>query len=324
MYTQEFSGEEFEHVASEFFIPAIAWMGPEYGRVAVQELGEALMLSRSHWGPMSAVRTGRMAARASTDDLILSCVQTAGHGYMRQHDRCAELPDGTGLLTETRAPFLRVSHTEMRSLTLRFSRELLPLGTAEITEACARGIDPAAPAMQMLSCYLGRLFEVADDLTAPQRLDAGRAAIDLIAMVLRDVAPSVPGGDGPEDVLLEMMRMHVREHLADPDLRVSELARRHHVSVRHAYTLFERIGTTPGADLREQRLLAAQAMLSDPRCAHLGISDIAAAVGLPDRRTFERAFRRQYGLAPGGWRREHCHSGSAPPTLKQEPPTRRA
>jgi hypothetical protein len=29
MYTQEFSGEEFEHVASEFFIPAIAWMGPE-------------------------------------------------------------------------------------------------------------------------------------------------------------------------------------------------------------------------------------------------------------------------------------------------------
>jgi transcriptional regulator GlxA family with amidase domain len=175
-------------------------------------------------------------------------------------------------------------------------------------------MDPAAPAMQMLSGYLGRLFEVADDLAAPQRLDAGRAAIDLLAMALRDVTPSVPGGDGPEDVLLDMMRTHVREHLADPHLRVEELARRHHVSVRHAYTLFARIGTTPGAYLREQRLLAAQAMLSDPRYARLGMPDIAAAVGFLGLRTFERAFRRQYGMTPGGWRRAHRHCGPTPAT----------
>jgi transcriptional regulator GlxA family with amidase domain len=92
--------------------------------------------------------------------------------------------------------------------------------------------------------------------------------------------------------------MHVREHLADPHLRVEELARRHHVSVRRAYTLFARIGTTPGAYLREQRLLAAQAMLSDPRYAWLGTPDIAAAVGFLGLRTFDkRAFRRQYGNA---------------------------
>jgi AraC-like DNA-binding protein len=201
---------------------------------------------------------------------------------------------------------------------LLFSRELLPLRTAEITEACAHSVNPATPAMQMLSAYLGRLIEVVDHLTGQQRLDAGQAAIELPAMTLRHVTPSVPGGDGSAEVLLEMMRMHVREHLADPQLRVEELARRHHVSVRHAYILFERIGTTPGAYLREQRLLAAQAMLSDPRYARLGISDIAAAVGFLDRSTFERAFRRQYGMTPGGRRREHRHSGLAPATQKQE------
>jgi transcriptional regulator GlxA family with amidase domain len=150
------------------------------------------------------------------------------------------------------------------------------------------------------------LVEVADELTAEQRLDAGRAAIDLLAMVLRDVTPAVPGGAGPDEVLLEMMRMYVREHLADPRLRVEELARRHHVSVRYAYSLFARIGTTPGAYLREQRLLAAQVMLSDPRCARLGTSDIAGAVGFANLRTFERAFHRQYGMTPAGWRCEHC------------------
>jgi transcriptional regulator GlxA family with amidase domain len=127
-------------------------------------------------------------------------------------------------------------------------------------------------------------------------------------MALRDVTPSVPGGTGSDEVLLGMMQVHVREHLADPDLQVEELARRHHVSVRHAYTLFERIGTTPGAYLREQRLLAARAMLSDPRRSRLRVSDIADAVGFLGARTFERAFRRQYGMTPGSWRREHCHS----------------
>ena len=183
-------------------------------------------------------------------------------------------------------------------------------------------MDHADPPVQMLADYLGRLFEVADDLTAPQRLDAGRAAIDLLTMVLRDVTPSVPGGDGPDDVLLEMMRTHVREHFADPHLRVEALARRHHVSVRHAYSLFARIGTTPGAYLREQRLLAAQVMLSDPRYARFGMSDIAAAVGFGNLRTFERAFRRQYGMTPGGWRCEHCHPGSGPANFMQEMPPR--
>jgi AraC-like DNA-binding protein len=118
------------------------------------------------------------------------------------------------------------------------------------------------------------------------------------------------------------MLMHVREHLADPSLQVGELARRHHVSVSHVYTLFERIGTTPGVYLREQRLLAAQLMLSDPRYAWLATPDIAAAVGFLDRRTFDRAFRRQYGTTPASWRRQHCRPGSAPAAVdrRMSPP----
>jgi AraC-like DNA-binding protein len=138
--------------------------------------------------------------------------------------------------------------------------------------------------------------------------------------------PHLPSPRSPASVdrLLDMMLMHVREHLADPNLQVGELARRHHVSVSHVYTLFKRIGTTPGAYLREQRLLAAQAILSDPPHARLATSDIAAAVGFLDRRTFERAFRRQYGMTPGSWRREHCHSGSAPGRPAESPTADRA
>ena len=310
----EFSGEELEDVVGESLIPMIARTRPEYrGRVEFYELDEALTLSRAHWeGPISAVRTDRMAARAPGQNMMLFCVNLAGQDHMSQNDHFAELTAGSGVLSEARSRWEWTSSTEARWLILRFARKLLPLRTAEITEACARRMDPAAPAMQMLSGYLGRLFEVADGLTGQQQRDAGRAAVDVLAMALRDVAPSVPAGDGPEEVLLEMMRTHVREHLADPELRVEELARRHHVSVRHAYTLFERIGTTPGAYLREQGLLVAEAMLTNPRYARLTISRIAAAVGFLDLSTLERAFRRQYGTTPTGCRREHLDSGPLP------------
>ena len=314
MQILEFSGEELEDVVGESLIPMIARTRPEYrGRVEFHELGEALALSRAHWeGPVSAVRTDRMAARAPGENMMLFCVHLAGQDHVCQNDRFAELTAGSGVLSQARSRWEWVSSTEARWLILRFARELLPLRTAEITEACARSMAPAAPAMQMLSAFLDRLFEVADGLTGQQRRDAGRSAVDLLAMALRDVAPSVPAGDGPEEVLLEMMRTHVREHLADPHLHVEELARRHRVSVRHAYTLFGRTGTTPGAYLREQRLLAAEAMLTDPRYARLGISRIAAAVGFLDVNTFQRAFRRQYGTTPTGCRREHLGSRPLP------------
>jgi AraC-like DNA-binding protein len=320
----EYSGEEFEDIVDEFFIPAISQKGPDFhGRVAMHNLGEGLALCRTRWGPRAAVRTDRMAAGASEGNRMLFSIQVAGRGHMVQRERFADLAAGTGVVTEARTPFTWVSQTEIRQLTMSFSREVLPLRAAEINEGCARSMDLASPAMNMLAGYLGRLFEIADGLTAPQRLDAGQAAIDLLAMALRDVVPSVPGCDGSAGVLLEMMRRHIQEHLADPHLQVDELARRHHVSVSHVYTLFERIGTTPAAYLREQRLLAAQVMLSDPRHARLATSDIAAAAGFLDRRTFERAFRRQYGMTPGSWRREHCHCGPAPAILEEEMPPRR-
>ncbi|WP_433289750.1 helix-turn-helix domain-containing protein [Pseudonocardia sp. CA-142604] len=313
MQILEFSGEELEDAAGEFSIPVIARTAPGFrGRAASHALGETVALTRTHWAQMSSVRTDRMAARASAGNLMLFCVYVAGRGCVRQHDRCAEPAAGAGVLTEACSRYERISPTETWRMSLRFSRELLPLGTAELTEGCARSVDPSAPAMQMLSAYLDRLFEVADDLTTPQRLDAGRAAIELLAMALRGATPSVPGGDGPEGLLLEMMRTHVREHLGDPHLRVDELARRHHVSVSHAYTLFERIGTTPGAYLREERLQAAQAMLSDREHDRRTISAIAAAVGFLDPRSFERAFRRRFTMTPSGWRSEHLHTGPAP------------
>jgi AraC-like DNA-binding protein len=306
-----FSGEELEQIARGSFMPVLAQTHPNSrGRLESQDLGTgSVLLHASFGGAMHTLRTDRMAARTSGSDLMVFCVHMAGRGHVRQHERVAELSAGSGVLYEARSQWELVSPAESQSLALQFSRELLPLRAAEITAGCARSLDSRSPGFQMLSSYLRQLRALAGSLTAEQRLDAGHAAINLLVMALRDSMPAVIGDPGSSTVVVGMLRSHVRAHLADPHLSVAELARRHHMSVRQVYALFQRIGTTPGDYIRQERMLAAQRMLSDSRQERLAVSAISAAVGVPDVRTFERAFRRQYGTTPAAWRRERSRAG---------------
>jgi AraC-like DNA-binding protein len=144
-----------------------------------------------------------------------------------------------------------------------------------------------------------------DDLLVFCVHDAGFAAAELIGMALRDLGRIDPSLGEGRDVLLGTMRRYVRAHLADSRLSVAELARQHHVSVRYLHALFARIGTTPAAYVREQRLQAARALLDDPAHDSRPISSIAASAGFTELTTFERAFQRRCVMTPGSWLREH-------------------
>jgi AraC-like DNA-binding protein len=300
------SAEEMQQAAGESYMPVIAEPRPEFrGQLALQALSESVSLSEARTTALRTFRTARMAAKTGRDDLLLFCVHLTGSGRLHQHERVAELSAGAGVLYEARSAWDLNVATDVHSLLLQFPRELLPMRAGEITEGCARRMDPGSPAMQLVSGYVRQLYQLADGLSGEQRHDAGLAAIELLTMALRGTTPAVPGDQSAGEVLLELMRTHIREHLADPRLTVAELGRRHHVSVRHAHALFSRIGVTPGAYIREQRLLAARAMLLDPKHDARPVSDIGAAVGLGELRTFERAFQRQFGMTPARWRREH-------------------
>ncbi|MEV4079590.1 helix-turn-helix domain-containing protein [Nonomuraea fuscirosea] len=273
------------------------------GRLTMRSLGEVVSLSEARTTPLQTSRTARMAAKTDRDDLLF-CVHLAGSGRLLQHGRMAELSEGVGVLYEARSAWDLNMMTNVHSLLLHFPRDLLPLRPAEISEGLARSMDPGSPAMRLLSGYLGQLFQLAGDLSGEQRQDAGMAGIEMLTMALRGTTPAVPDERSAGEVVLGLMRAHVRHHLGDRCLTVAELARRHHVSVRHAHALFSRLGITPAAYIREQRLLAARAMLSDQRHDLRPVSEIRAAVGLGELRTYERAFRRRFGTTPASWRRE--------------------
>ncbi|NMO50067.1 helix-turn-helix domain-containing protein [Actinoplanes sp. TBRC 11911] len=299
------SAADLERVAAATYMPVVATPRDKFrGMFAAHELGEVVTLTEAHGTPLHTFRTERMAAHARRDDLLFFSVHRAGTATVRQGGRVASLGPGSGVLYEARSAWDLNVETTVHSLLLHFPRSALGLPSAEITAALARTVAAASAAMELFTAYIEQLTRVADGLSAAQRHAAGLVGIDMLAMILRGSTDAMLRGDNADAVLLETMRHHVRERLADPELTVSALARRHHVSVRRTHELFARTGVTPGFYIREQRLLAARAMLSDARFARRAIAQIAAGVGFPHLRTFERAFVRRYGITPAQWRHE--------------------
>ena len=54
----------------------------------------------------------------------------------------------------------------------------------------------------------------------------------------------------------------------------------------------------------DRRLARVHRMLADPRHAHSAIGDIALAAGFGDISTFNREFRRRFGMTPSDVRRQ--------------------
>lgn len=310
MLLQHFrSADELEQAARLSYVPVVAEPRPFFrGRMGLHLLGADLSLSMAQMTPLHTFATARMTARLDRDDLLMLCIHLKGSGWLHQQDRTVELSPGGGVVYEARSAWNLNVATNVNAILLHFPRTALPLKEAGVTSGLARHLDAGSPGMRLLSGYARELFTMSDSLSEVQRLDAGRAGLEMVTMALRGRLPSVGADSSAGEVLLGLMRSHIRAHLADSRLTVAELARRHHTSIRHAHDLFARIGTTPAGYIRSQRLLAARAMLSDGHYDSRTVAEIAADVGFAELRTFERAFKRQFATTPAAWRRDRAET----------------
>ena len=303
------SNDELELAGREGFIPAIFRAEPgSRVRSVKQGLSPLVALTRlSTTGSLRIARTPRLAATSTGDEMMGLTVGVAGHFRVQQDGRLTALTIGDIVFHQARCACELITEARSEIQIIKFSRDLLPPGARNVVES-VRGPQGRSSAMSLLAHYVDQLGRSAADLTAMQRADAGQAAIALLVMALRN--PDAAAPDSSDLVLLDTIKAYVRSHIREP-LDVEQLARIHHVSMRHLYHLFERADTTPGFYIRTQRLLAAYNILVDPRHAGLSIRRIAAMTGFPNVRTFHRAFHQKFGTTPDSWR----HDGNKRPSL---------
>src|SRR5262245_10144075 len=99
--------------------------------------------------------------------------------------------------------------------------------------------------------------------------------------------------------LLHRLKAHVRTHLADPDLSISEAATALGVSPRYVNDLLSEEGTSFQRFVLTERLAQCQRDLASPILAHRHVSEIAFAWGFNDVSHFGRGLPERDELQRG-------------------------
>lgn len=112
--------------------------------------------------------------------------------------------------------------------------------------------------------------------------------------------PGVPGEAAPSRTELRARLLeHVHARFRDPDFTAARLAAEFHLSLRSVQQVLAEDGRSPAMEIRRQRLELARTLISQGS----SVSHAARASGFADPGTFNRAFRRHFGVPPSEWAR---------------------
>jgi AraC-like DNA-binding protein len=249
-----------------------------------------------------AVRTPQRCHADACDDitidLMLDCTTAQlDHGGERS------VRSGDLWIMDYARP-IQVVRSRHRAVGLILSRQRVreALG-ADPSDLIGRRL-PARGIGALLQSHMRLTLDEAPHLTPEQRMVAIAAAVDLALAAL--AAESTHSADAEQhgEGVYHAARALIERDCANPDLTPDSVAMSLGCSRASLYRAFFRRGESVAAIIWATRLDHAWRMLT---CmSHLGllISEIAVRCGFLDQATFNRMFKRRYGLTPREAREE--------------------
>ena len=270
------------------------------GRVTRAPLGEASCTEVSS-DQQRVYRTRSRIAR-SHEDFFLIALGKHGVGGVAQDGRETVLRPGEFAIYDTTRPYELRFDDAFTQVILQVPRDML-LRRAPGTEALtAISFGSDRPLQKLAHDFVYRLCQSADEIQPEHAVRLSEQAVDLVAMALSERLGIKALPSTRRLALLHRLKAHVRTHLADPDLSISETAAALGVSPRYVNDVLSEEGTSFQRFVLAERLAQCQRDLASPILAHRHVSEIAFAWGFNDVSHFGRVFRERYGLAPRDFR----------------------
>jgi AraC-like DNA-binding protein len=160
------------------------------------------------------------------------------------------------------------------------------------------------PALRLLDGYVRSLTSLEEPPSSELAPIIGVHLLDLVAAALGPTAEAaeIVARRGVRAARLRAIMAEIARCFSEADFDLDNVAGALGLSRRYVQQLLEETGKSFTEHLAEHRLERAFAMLSDRRCLHLAIIDIAFAAGFGDVSHFNRMFRRRFGETPSGVR----------------------
>ncbi|MGY2936577.1 hypothetical protein ACVWZ6_006179 [Bradyrhizobium sp. GM6.1] len=170
------------------------------------------------------LRTPSRIAR-SDQDFILIALGNRGAGGVVQDGREAVVSPGEFALYDTTRPYELKFDGIFTQTIFKVPREMLQrrLGATETLTATSFG--PDSPLQRIAYDFIYRLCQSADQIDLHHAAALSEQAVDVLAMALGERLGKTPlPSSTHRSALLYRLKAHIRAHLADPDLSLSETA----------------------------------------------------------------------------------------------------
>ncbi len=257
-------------------------------------------------------RSADLARRDAAPRVILTI--STGAYTIEQHDRVDRRPSGSMVPYWSRGALRLQADEPVQAWSVTVGMEELGLPYLFLRDVMVRSIGHS-PLGPMLTRYLTELAAL-PELSATQSAALEHPTIDLLRALL-----ATAGGDEflsrqpLSQTLGTRIMMHLRTHVADPELSAEQLAAHFGISKRYLYAVLARMNVTLGEWVRTERLSRAARALTNPANALVSVAAVARMSGFPDHSAFSRAFKQRYGCTPSQWRdlTDAERAGSGPP-----------
>ncbi|ALA16828.1 MULTISPECIES: AraC family transcriptional regulator [Chelatococcus] len=231
------------------------------------------------------------------DDLFFA-VTTAGLQVEVGQDAFAVQPGGALLLSKARA-YRYLNNGPDKTACILVPRARMAMLLPHLGEAPHMHFAPGTAGLDLVFGYAS-LVATSGSATPELREKAAAHLLELMASII-DPGREAGGASDPErlaEARFEAIKRSIRSNLLLPGLSLERIAQLHGITPRYVQRLFERSGDSFSDFVRRERLAQAWLTLTDPRQAGRRILSVALECGFNDITTFNRAFRRTFGVTP--------------------------
>ncbi len=273
---------------------------PFEGRLWVDRLGP-ISLARAYSSGVVIRRTGHRH-QSGGRDFVLTVSEGASYTSFAQGRE--QFVRGGDLRLSDTSEIMELTHSGCTVIVLcikeHIFKEYLPMADELVGSVVSGDRGAGLHASSMIrSLPAGMRYGFVDRAT--EHLSAALlhsiAAAYSQAYALPDAAPITAGSRRIA------IKRFVDTNLGDSDLNVQKVAATFDLSDRYLRMLFESDDESLAAYIQRRRLDESARQLRDPNCDARSISEIAFAWGFNSLGSFDRAFRAQFDMTPGEYRR---------------------
>jgi AraC-like DNA-binding protein len=270
---------------------------PHHATFSVYQFGQSV-LGGLNASPGRYLRSGRKVARDGLDAILLQLFVKGGVQF--GVGRRTTYANAGDLVVFDLAQTVDNINTGFHHITAMWPRAAVEEMVPDIARWHGHTLPKDNPAVDLLRQHMISCYDLAPRFSTDegQRVEMATLTLMATAMAGGKLLPESDAKAPMAEMLTYQIKRYIRENLGAANLSPAQIAQQFGISRTRLYQLLEPLGgiSRYQLHLRLQRCLAA---LQDPSQAHLQISEIAYRWGFNHPATFNRNFRKAFGITPG-------------------------